>query len=238
MAQSSHSSKVWQSEYQHDEGMRRYMLSVYQYMVIALGITAFVSYVVSTSPQLMQMLFATPLGWIIAFAPLVYVFIFARKIPQMTREQAVMHLSIFAALNGLSLSSIFMMYTYASIFRTFLVTASMFGTMSIYGYMTKKDLTRLGSFAMMAVIGVVIASVINIFFPSDGVSFIISLVGVLAFTILTSYDTQKLKNVYDCMGGNIIKAPSIAVYGSLTLYLDFINLFVLLLRFVGVRKGD
>lgn len=230
------SAQSWSSSPHYDEGLRQYMISIYQYMGMALGLTALVSYMVGNTPQLVAYLFSGPMGWIVALAPLGYAFFFSYKLPQMSKEQALMHLSIFAGLNGLSLSSIFMVYTTSSIVQTFLATSGMFLGMSLYGYTTKKDLTKLGSIATMAVLGLVIASVINLFFPSDQMSFIISLIGIVAFSVLTAYDTQKLKNIYDQMGGNMAKASNISVYGALCLYLDFINLFVMLLRFCGARK--
>jgi FtsH-binding integral membrane protein len=156
----------------------------------------------------------------------------------MSKEQAIFHLSTFAALNGLSLGSIFLVYTTASIAKTFFITTSTFGVMSLYGYSTKKDLTSLGSFAYMGLIGLVIAILINIFLRSAALDFAVSFIGVGIFTILTAWDTQKLKSIYYAMNGNTARAGNIAVYGALTLYLDFINLFTMLLHFFGVRKSD
>ena len=149
-----------------------------------------------------------------------------------------MALGIFAALNGLSLGSIFLVYTTASIAKTFFITASTFGAMSLYGYSTKKDLTGLGSFAYMGLIGLIIASLVNIFLRSPALDFTVSFIGVGVFTILIAYDTQKLKSIYYAMNGTTARAGNIAIYGALTLYLDFINLFTMLLHFCGVRKSD
>jgi FtsH-binding integral membrane protein len=156
----------------------------------------------------------------------------------MDRTHAMLHLGIFAALNGLSLGSIFLVYTSASIVKTFFITASTFGAMSIYGHTTKKDLTAAGSFAYMGLIGLVIASLINIFLRSAALDFAVSFIGVGVFTILTAYDTQKLKSIYYAMNGNTARAGNIAVYGALTLYLDFINLFIMLLHFFGIKRSD
>lgn len=205
-------------------------------MGMALGITAFVSYMIGNTPALAITLCTGAMGWVTALAPLGYTLFFSAKISGMRKEQALMHLGIFASLNGVSFSSLYLIYTGNSLFRTFLVTGSMFGAMSLYGYVTKKDLTKLGSIATMAVFGIIIASVINLFFPSDTLSFLISIIGVGAFSVLTAYDTQKLKNIYDQMGGNIAKASSISVYGALCLYLDFVNLFILLVRLFGTRR--
>jgi FtsH-binding integral membrane protein len=184
------------------------------------------------------MLFSTPLAYAVMFAPLIYIFFFNRNLMSMDKQQAILHLGIFAALNGLSLGSIFLVYTSASIVKTFLITASTFGAMSLYGYSTKKDLTALGSFVYMGLIGLIIASLINLFLRSAALDFVVSFIGVGIFTALTAYDTQKLKSIYYTMNGTTARASNIAVYGALTLYLDFINLFTMLLHFVGVRKSD
>ena len=222
----------------YDEGLRIYMLSIYRNMSMALGISALVAYIVGSSKQLAVMLFSTPLAYAVMFAPLIYIFFFSRKLMDMDRQQAMLHLGIFAALNGLSFGSIFLVYTSASIAKTFFITASTFGAMSLYGYSTKKDLTGLGSFAYMGLIGLIIASLVNIFLRSPALDFTVSFIGVGVFTILIAYDTQKLKSIYYAMNGTTARAGNIAIYGALTLYLDFINLFTMLLHFCGVRKSD
>ena len=214
------------------------MLSIYQNMSMALGISALVAYIVGSSSQITMMLFSTPLAYVAMFAPLIYIFFFSRKLMNMDRTQAMLHLGIFAAFNGLSLGSIFLLYTSASIVKTFFITASTFGAMSIYGHTTKKDLTAAGSFAYMGLIGLVIASLINIFLRSAALDFAVSFIGVGIFTVLTAWDTQKLKSIYYTMNGNTARASNIAVYGALTLYLDFINLFIMLLHFFGIRRSD
>jgi uncharacterized protein len=156
----------------------------------------------------------------------------------MDRQQAMLHLGIFDAINGLSLGFIFLVYTSISIVKTFFITASTFGVMSLYGYTTKKDLTAAGSFAFMGLIGLIIASLINLLLRSPALDFAVSMIGVGVFTVLTAYDTQKLKDIYYSMNGTAARAGNIAVYGALTLYLDFINLFTMLLHFIGVRKSD
>ena len=218
--------------------LRIYMLSIYRNMSMALGISALVAYIVGSSEQLAVMLFSTPLAYAVMFAPLIYIFFFSRKLMDMDRQQAMLHLGIFAALNGLSFGSIFLVYTSASIAKTFFITASTFGAMSLYGYSTKKDLTGLGSFAYMGLIGLIIASLVNIFLRSPALDFTVSFIGVGVFTILIAYDTQKLKSIYYAMNGTTARAGNIAIYGALTLYLDFINLFTMLLHFCGVRKSD
>ena len=222
----------------YDQGLRAYMLSIYRNMSMALGISALVAYIVGSSSQIAMMLFSTPLAYVVMFAPLIYVFFFSRKLMDMDRAQAMLHLGIFAALNGLSLGSIFLIYTTASIAKTFFITASTFGAMSIYGHTTKKDLTGLGSFAYMGLIGLVIAGLVNIFLRSAALDFAVSFIGVGVFTILTAWDTQKLKSIYYSMNGTTARAGNIAVYGALTLYLDFINLFIMLLHFFGIRRSN
>jgi hypothetical protein len=222
----------------YDEGLRIYMLSIYRNMAMALGISALVAYIVGSSEHLAMMLFSTPLVYAVMFAPLIYIFFFGRNLMSMDKERAMLHLGIFATLNGLSLGSIFLVYTAASIAKTFFITASTFGAMSIYGHTTKKDLTAAGSFAYMGLIGLVIASLINIFLRSAALDFAVSFIGVGVFTILTAYDTQKLKSIYYAMNGNTARAGNIAVYGALTLYLDFINLFIMLLHFFGIKRSD
>jgi FtsH-binding integral membrane protein len=222
----------------YDQSLRVYMLSIYQNMSMALGISALVAYIVGNNSQIAMMIFSTPLAYVAIFAPLIYIFFFNRKLMDMDRRQAQMHLGIFAVFTGLSLGSIFLVYTSASIVKTFFITASTFGAMSIYGHTTRKDLTSLGSFAYMGLIGLVIASLINIFLRSAALDFAVSFIGVGIFTILTAYDTQKLKSIYYAMNGNTARAGNIAIYGALTLYLDFINLFIMLLHFFGIRRSD
>lgn len=222
----------------YDEGLRIYMLYIYRNMAMALGISALVAYIVGSSEHLAMMLFSTPLVYAVMFAPLIYIFFFGRNLMSMDKERAMLHLGIFATLNGLSFGYIFLIYTSASIAKTFFITASTFGVMSIYGYTTKKDLTAAGSFVYMGLIGLIIASLINLFLRSAALDFAVSFIGVGIFTILTAYDTQKLKSIYYSMNGTTARAGSIAVYGALTLYLDFINLFTMLLHFFGIRRSD
>jgi FtsH-binding integral membrane protein len=237
MKQNNYSFTRESSDY-YDEGLRIYMLSIYRNMAMALSISALVAYIVGSSEQLAVMLFSTPLAYAVMFAPLIYIFFFSRNLMSMDKQQAMLHLGMFAALNGLSLGSIFLVFTAASIAKTFFITASTFGAMSLYGYSTKKDLTAFGSFAYMGLIGLIIASLVNIFLRSPALDFTLSFIGVGIFTVLTAWDTQKLKALYYSMNGTAARAGNIAVYGALTLYLDFINLFTMLLHFVGVRKSN
>ena len=228
-----------------DQGLRSYMLKVYNYMGSALlvtGIVALLTFkfaVLSLSPlqftPLGNSLYSSGLAWIVMLAPLGVVLYMSFGIAKMSVSKAQTVFWIFAALMGISLSSIFVIYTETSITRVFFITAGTFGAMSIYGYTTKRDLTKFGSFLMMGLIGIIIASVVNIFMKSGMMYFVISVLGVLIFVGLTAYDTQKIKNMYLASDGSEMLGKK-AVMGALTLYLDFINLFIMLLRLFGQRR--
>lgn len=221
---------------QYDEGLRAYMLQIYNYMAGALALTGIVAYFVSSSPELMAQIFGTPLKWVALLAPLGIAMYLSIRVYKLSTQAAQAWFWGFAVAMGVSLSSIFMVYTGVSIARTFFITASIFGAMSLYGYTTKKDLTGMGSFLFMGVIGLIVASVVNIFMQSSALQFAISAAGVLIFTGLTAYDTQRLKEVYHQVGGSAESLAKASIMGALTLYLDFINLMIMLLRFVGDRK--
>ena len=227
-----------QSAVQFDSGLRAYMAAVYKNMAIALLITAVVSMIVASSPMLLQMIFGTPLSWIVMLAPVFLSIYMGAKFNSMSQQAVQTLLYIYSGTMGLSLSFIFLLYTGESIARIFLVTASMFGAMSIYGYSTKKDLTAIGSFLIMGVLGIIVASLVNLFMQSSALNFAISIISVLLFTGLTAYDTQRIKDVYFQVSGSNEMAEKISVYGALTLYMDFINLFVALLRLFGDRKSE
>jgi len=220
----------------YDSALREYMLKVYNMMSIALGISGLVAFLVSSSPALMQLFFGTPLAWVVMLAPLGFVIFFQFKFNSMSAAQAQAYLWIYSALLGLSLATIFVVYTGASITRVFFVTAATFGGMSLYGYTTKKDLSGMGSFLMMGLLGLIIASLVNIFLKSSGLDFAISLIGVVIFVGLTAYDTQNIKQIYYQVGGDKETLGKAAVMGALRLYMDFINLFLMLLRFMGDRR--
>lgn len=229
----------------YDEGLRAYMLQIFNLMTIALGITGVVSYVAGNSEAFISAMYAananggmslSPIGWMIILAPLFMVFFLSAKINSVSVQAAQMLFWGYSVLMGLSLAPIFLAYTGESIARTFFVTASVFGSMSIYGYTTKKDLTSMGSFLIMGGIGVAIASLVNLFLASSA-SFAISVIGVLVFTGLTAYDIQSLKNIYlQSARMDSEMAAKIAIHGALRLYLDFINLFIMLLRLFGGRR--
>ena len=218
-----------------DEGLRSYMLRVYNYMASGLALTGVVAYIVANTPFLLNAIFGTPLMWVVMLAPLGMVLYLGAKIRTMSVGGAQTAFWIFATLMGMSLASIFVIYTQTSIARVFFITASVFGAMSLYGYTTKRDLTGMGSFLFMGLIGVIIASVVNIFLASSALMFAISVIGVLVFVGLTAYDTQNIKNMYAESDSSAVTSKK-AIMGALKLYLDFINLFIMMLRLFGSRN--
>jgi len=220
----------------YDEGLRNYMQGVFNNMFIALVISGLVSFFVSQSAQLMQLFFATPLKWVVLFAPLAFIMFAGYQINRITASQAKFFLWTFSALMGLGLAPIFLLYTNASIARAFFVTASLFGAMSLYGYTTKKDLTAMGSFLIMGLFGIIIASVVNLFLGSSGMSFAISALSVIIFTGLTAYDIQAIKAIYFQVGGNSEATSKAATMGAMSLYINFVNIFISLLQLFGNRR--
>jgi uncharacterized protein len=222
-----------------DEGLRSYMLRVYNYMGAGLVITGLVAWFTSqwamSSQANAELLYASPLAWVIMLSPLAFVMVLSFGINKLSASTAQLLFWAFAAVMGLSLSSIFLVYTGASISRVFFISAATFGAMSLYGYTTKRDLTGIGNFLVMGLIGLIIASLVNIFLASSALDFVISVVGVLIFVGLTAYDTQKIKESYSASFGAEILAKG-AIMGALRLYLDFINLFLMLLRLFGNRN--
>ena len=225
-----------------DEGLRSYMLKVYNYMGIGLVVTGLVAYFSNqaavSNGQLTawgELLYTSPLMWVVALAPLAFVLVLSFGINKLSVAATQATFWGFAAIMGLSLSSIFMVYTDASIAKVFFITAATFGAMSLYGYTTKRDLTSIGNFLIMGLIGLIIASIVNIFLASSMLEFAISAIGVLIFVGLTAYDTQKIKESYDVSMGSDVMAKG-AIMGALSLYLDFINLFMMLLRLFGNRE--
>ena len=231
-----------------DEGLRAYMLKVYNYMTIGLLLTGFIAYFFGKASivtnemgqivgvtQLGALLFGSPLKWVVMLAPLGFVFYLSARINKMSVSAAQITFWVFSAIMGLSLASLFIEFTQTSIARVFFITSGTFAAMSLYGYTTKRDLTKLGSFLMMGLIGIIIASLVNIFLKSAMMYFVVSILGVLIFVGLTAYDTQKIKNMYSASDTIEISGKK-AIMGALTLYLDFINLFIMLLRLFGQRR--
>ena len=231
-----------------DEGLRAHMLKVYNYMatgVLLTGIIALLTFknavvvdsfgtIVALKP-LGELIYLSGFKWLVMLAPLGIVFYMSFGINKMSASKAQTTFWVFAALMGLSLSALLIEFTGFSVARVFFITSATFGAMSIYGYTTKRDLTKMGSFLMMGLIGIIIASVVNIFMKSPMMYFAISIIGVLVFVGLTAYDTQKIKNMYAASDSGELMGKK-AVMGALTLYLDFINLFIMLLRLFGQRR--
>ena len=197
--------------------------------------TGLVAFFVASTPALYVPLFQTPLKWVVMLAPLAFVFFFSFRMHAMTAASAQMAFWAFCAVMGLSLASVFLVFTGTSIARTFFITATMFGATSLYGYTTKRDLSKFGSFLIMGLIGVIIASLVNIFVGSSLLQFAISIIGVLVFTGLTAYDTQSIKEQYSEGYGHEANSK-MAVFGALSLYLNFVNIFQLLLSLTGQRE--
>jgi FtsH-binding integral membrane protein len=218
-----------------DLGLRKFMLQVYNYMTLALILTGVVAFGVSTSQTLVSALYASPLKWVIMLAPLGIVFFLSFKIHSLSLKAAQTTFWIYAGMVGLSLGYIFLVYTGASVARVFFITAATFGATSLYGYTTQRDLSSFGSFLFMGLIGIVIASVVNLFLKSNALTFAISIIGVLVFVGLTAYDTQNIRQAYMERDDQETSGKK-AIFGALQLYLDFINLFVMLLRLLGDRR--
>ena len=222
-----------------DEGLRSFMLSVYNYMGLGLAITGLVALAVASSPAIYMPIFTTPLKWVVILAPLGFVMFLSARIQAMSVSAAQLTFWLFAGVMGISMASIFLVFTGESIARVFFVTAATFGAVSLYGYTTKRDLSGMGSFLFMGLIGIVIASLVNIFIGSTALQFAVSVIGVLVFTGLTAWDTQRLKEQYlgslQYAGADI--AGKTAVMGALSLYLNFINLFTMLLQLMGNQRN-
>ncbi len=229
-----------------DAGLRAHMNKVYGLMSVAMIVTGLVAFAVGSSDALLS-IFRDPytlkpniLGWVVMFAPLGMIFLMGSAVNRMSQAGAQLFFYAFAAVMGLSISWIFAMYTDVSIATTFLVTSIAFASLSLYGYTTKKDISAWGSFLIMGVVGLIVAMVINIFLQSAALDFAVSALGVLIFAGLTAYDTQKIKTMYiqavQQGGDAAAMTGKMAIFGALNLYMDFINLFMFLLSFLGNRE--
>ncbi|MBW8270874.1 Bax inhibitor-1/YccA family protein [Caldovatus aquaticus] len=235
-----------------DAGLRAYMLRVYNWMASGLALTGIVALLIASSPELQALFWqrvVTPrgvavsptlLGWAAMLSPLAFVLVLSFGINRLSKTAAQTLFWLFAAAMGASLSNIFLRYTGESIASTFFITAGMFAGVSLYGYTTKADLTRMGSFLMMGLIGLILAMLVNMFLASPGLHFAISVIGVLVFVGLTAYDTQRIKADYleFAYAEGLDGAAKRSVYDALALYLNFINLFTFLLQFLGVRQNS
>jgi len=232
-----------------DQGLRAYMLGIYNYMTLGLGVTGLVALgaYMASAPVFVgnkivslngfgQALYFSPLKWVVIFAPLLVVFGMSAGRERMSAATARLVFLAFSALMGLSMSTVFLVYTGASVAQVFFITAASFGALSLYGYTTRRDMSAMGSFLVMGVFGLIIASLVNLFLHSSGLQFAISLLGVGIFAGLTAYDTQSLKQQYYA-GGAWEVAEKKSIFGALTLYLDFINMFQFLLMLFGDRRN-
>jgi uncharacterized protein len=237
-----------------DQGLRSYMLSVYNYMALGLaftGLAALGAYMMAVTDNPADAagrirdgimltsfgyaLFVSPLKWVVILAPLGMVFFLSARLNSMSLGAAQIAFWVFAGLMGLSLSSLFLVYTHDSIANVFFITAAAFGALSLYGYTTKRDLSAFGSFLVMGLFGIIIAMLVNLFLASSALQFIISCVGVLVFSGLTAWDTQRIKEMYDVNDDGTLAGRK-AIMGALSLYLNFINLFTMLLSLFGNRE--
>ena len=218
-----------------DAGLRSHFLGVYRNMGLGLVITGLVALVIGTTPALYQPIFGTPLKWVAIFAPLAFVFFFSFRFETMTTASARMAFFAFSAVMGVSMASIFLVFTGSSIAQTFFIAAAMFLGMSLWGYTTGRDLSKFGSFLIMGLVGILIAGLVNLFLASSAMQMVISMLGVVIFTGLTAWDTQRIKSEYAYYGGTAA-AEKMQVMSALSLYLNFVNLFQMLLNLTGERE--
>lgn len=230
-----------------DEGLRAYMLGVYNYMAAGVALTGVTAYVISALAvtetaagkaltPLGQALYASPLKWVVMLAPLVFIFLFSMRADRMSSSTAQFGFWAFAAVMGISISSIFLVFTGQSIAQIFFVTAAAFAALSVWGYTTKRDLGPWGSFLFMGVIGIIIAALVNLFLQSSAIQFAISSMAVLIFAGLTAYDTQRIRDEYYHVAGNAEMAAKASIFGAFSLYLNFVNMFMALLQLFGDRE--
>jgi FtsH-binding integral membrane protein len=223
---------------QTSTAVAEFFRTVFLWMTIGLTLTGVIAYGVASSEQMVAWIFGTPLYWVVLLAPLGIVFAMSAMQDRMSATAATGMFLLYSAVNGLTFSFIFLVYTGGSIARVFFITAGMFGALALYGFVTKRDLTGMGQLFFMGVIGLIIASLVNIFLASDALSWAISVVGVVIFAGLTAYDTQRLRAFalsHGATAGSEV-ARKVAVFGALSLYLDFINMFLFLLRLFGSRR--
>ena len=247
MDQENRGFKTIEQEYMSSQAIpvaKVFLANVFIWMTVALAITAVTAYWFASTPALIGSLYnpqshgLSGLGWVVTFAPIGFVLLMSMGFQRLSAFVMMLLFVAFSVLMGMSLSFILLVYTGASVFKTFAVTSAMFGVMAVMGYTTKTDLTRFGSILIMAVVGIIIAMIVNSFMRSSGLDYLISVIGVLVFTGLTAYDVQKLKRIGTGIGAGLQHADTrkLSILGALTLYLDFINLFLFLIRFLGNRK--
>lgn len=218
-----------------DSGLRSYMINVYNYMAMGLGLTGLVAFFVASQPALINAIFGTPFAYVVIFAPLGMAIYIQSTLGKYSLQTVQLLFWVYASLMGISLSSIFIIYNIDSIAKMFLITSSVFGTMSLYGYTTQKDLSSWGAFLFMGVVGILIAMVVNMFLQSGPLDYALSVIIVLLFTGLVAYDTQMIKSLYNSQNSTE-NSGKIAVIGAMHLYIDFVNIFLALLRLFGNRR--
>ncbi|CEI85165.1 BAX inhibitor (BI)-1/YccA family protein [Ehrlichia minasensis] len=232
----NYSNVRFESAY-YSVGLRNYLVKVYNYMAMALGLTGIVAFFVSSSSALMSVIYNTPLHWVIMFAPVGLVFLMSYKLNVFSFQAVLTVFFSFAALMGVSISYIFLVYTSASIAKVFFISSSMFGIMAWYGNVTKKDLSQFGTFLFMGLVGIVLASLVNLFLHSSPLHFAISIVAVVLFTGMTAYDAQRIKDVYYKFNdGTDVSVNKMAILGATTLYFNYVNIFLSLLNLQGERR--
>ncbi|WP_207484781.1 Bax inhibitor-1/YccA family protein [Arenibaculum pallidiluteum] len=219
----------------YDAGLRTHMLRVFNYMTGGLAVTGLVAFMTSQSPAMLQLIFGSPLKWVVMLAPLAFVFFISFRLQTISSSTLQALFWAFSAVMGLSMAAIFLVFTGASIARVFFISAGMFAGTALWGYTTRRDLTGMGSFLLMGLIGIVIAGLVNIFVGSSALQFAISVIGVLVFTGLTAFDVQRIKETFDENWG-VESNNKLAIFGALSLYLNFINLFTSLLNLFGQRE--
>ena len=228
------------SQAEIDQGLRSYMLGIYNYMTIAMVITGgvamgFANWMIA-DPSVAQAVFGTGLRWVVMLLPLAFVMVMSFGMNRMSSSTLRLIFFVYSAAMGVSLSSIFLLYSGASIAQTFFVTATAFAGLSLFGYTTKRNLSGMGSFLMMGLIGLIVAMLVNIFLQSSALMFAINVIGVLIFAGLTAWDTQRLKHMYDVVAHNGEAMAKTSIMGALSLYLNFVNMFMFLLSFMGNRE--
>ncbi len=219
-----------------DQGLRSYMLGIYNYMALGVALTGLVAFFTAQSPVLLNAIYGTPLQWVVMLAPLAFILVMSFGMNRLSATGLQALFWTFAAVMGLSLASIFIIYTGSSIARIFFITAAAFAGLSLFGYTTKRDLSPIGSFLIMGLIGIIIGFVVNIFLQSSAFDFALSVIGVLVFAGLTAWDTQRLKNTYFEVAGHSEMMAKVSIMGALSLYLNFINMFLMLLNLLGNRE--
>jgi len=223
----------------YDQGLRAYMLGIYNHMALGLGISGLIAlgiFMMGRTSPVVQALYGSPLKWVIMLAPLAFVFFISFRFEKMSYQTLLGTFWAFAATMGLSLGSVFFIYKIGSVAQVFFITAAAFGAMSLYGYTTKRSLSGMGSFLVMGLFGLILASLVNLFMQSSALQFAISAIGVLVFAGLTAWDTQRLKDDYDVVAHDGTLMAKSSVMGALTLYLNFINMFQMMLSLFGNRE--